>query len=87
MKSIKKDCNQEVEYNYPLLMESTKTQTIVLMTDYGVGVVVNGGTNNNKVGFYFTKWNMSNFKPYCGKVTLINDDINDKWGEYETDVW
>lgn len=68
------------EYKWPLLMEYNLCgmSYVVLMTESGVGVVVDTNTKEHPVGEYRTDWIMETstgiklFKPYPNIVFLEN---------------
>jgi hypothetical protein len=55
---------------YPCLM-ATEQGAIVLFTDYGCGTVIKHP--GWVVGTYGRKWDMLQFTPFTGSVTLSND--------------
>ena len=72
-KSEKSDTKAE---NYPILLEATISDLVILATQetesYVVGtVVVTGGIYD--VGYYSQAWSIDSFAPYTGTITLEND--------------
>jgi hypothetical protein len=57
---------------YPCLMIGSRTGVIVLFNNYGEGTVVNE-TEYHDTGYASEDWDMSQFTPYNGTVTLQND--------------
>lgn len=56
---------------YPRLMVSDIDDVIVLFTDDGEGVNVSDNSCIY-VGFYSSDWNMCNFIPFNGEITIKN---------------
>jgi hypothetical protein len=71
------------ERDFPLLMQSTLTQTIVLFIEMNakeagfpaaVGITVATPCDTPwHVGEYYTEWDISQFRPYTGRITLQNE--------------
>ena len=70
VKVEEKDICEGVEY--PLLMKSKISELIVFMTSRSEGVAINNGQAGD-VGTFSKQWNMINFEPFKGKITLEND--------------
>jgi hypothetical protein len=70
MKSVK--TNKEPRKNFPKLMTSRHTGSVVLFTKKGVGTVVHTGTSNNVMGDVSQDWDMSAFVDFNGSVCLEN---------------
>ena len=59
---------------YPRLMIGRESGTVVLFTDYQVGVVVHEGEAGvDPVGYSCASWAMSSFAQFDGTITLRND--------------
>ena len=59
--------------NFPKLMESVNSSTVVLFTSPSYGTVVNSGTEGlYELGYISTNWEMSEFKDYEGRIILEN---------------
>lgn len=57
--------------SFPKIMIGTNG-TIVLFSEYGVGTVLN--TNKyHDTGYYFTDWQMDQFKDFDNQITLENE--------------
>jgi len=73
MKAVINEKETPVKYEYPCLMIASKsTDIIVLMSEYGKGVIV-GNDNALPLGAFKPDWNMDNFTPFTGTITLSND--------------
>jgi hypothetical protein len=62
---------------YPCLKTSPcdygdKTECIVLFTSANIGICINPGATNNKIGTYSQFWNEYDFIDYNGKITISN---------------
>lgn len=71
IKTIAKDKGEHVS-DFPKLMKSTFSDTIVLMTSYGTGTVVMCEKGFHGIGHYSNIWDMSVFEDYDGSVVLQN---------------
>lgn len=73
MKSIIKTGNLSPEYPR-LLMQSTSAGCVVLFSDHGCGVVINGKSlGGRSIGHYSMGWDMYKFEPFTGTVELSNN--------------
>lgn len=61
----------ERKTGYPKLMKSESSETVVLFTSEGTGVVVH--TGNHRLGYFSSDWKELNFRPFNGKIQLSND--------------
>lgn len=69
MKSVVKEKEKP---EFPCLMKSECN--VVLFVKPSCGTVVHVYHLSYALGEYHTAWNMDNFKPYVGEVTLSNGD-------------
>ena len=62
---------------FPILMRRDMTNEVVLFSYVGCGVIVNKSVLRKDIGegigYYSRHWNMSEFTPLEGSVTLSND--------------
>ena len=65
---VNKD-EKEEKLDYPLLMEGRGL--IVLMTSFGIGIVVHGNITYD-IGYKQADWNMPHFKTFHGTIELSN---------------
>ena len=65
--------NEADEIEYPCLMESNDGEIIVDFKAEGCGYVIGTKTIRYSVYEYSTLFNMSDFKPFKGKVIIGND--------------
>lgn len=76
IKSVKDNKDVPTKIKYPCLMESITSSKVVLFRNEYVGVVVFSDEvaqlGRQKPGF--GNWNMENFRPFTGTITLSNDD-------------
>ena len=69
-----KKSNRELKsINFPRLMINKSSGKIVLMDDYGSGMVMLQGSSADPVGFYSNEWVMGIYENFDGEVTLNND--------------
>ncbi|NRA81674.1 MAG: hypothetical protein HRU18_26035 [Pseudoalteromonas sp.] len=65
------------ELNFPILMESLTTDTVVLFTSEKTGTVVKKGEDIDEVGYYSRVWleasNTEYWKVFEGELRLSND--------------
>ena len=61
---------RDLKSKYPLLRVSTKSDTVVLFTTYGVGTVVSSSVL--QVGYWYDDWDSRDFTSFNGKITLRN---------------
>lgn len=77
MKSTINVKNQIDEIKYPFLGQNIDNGDVVLFTVSGVGTIVYSDPRRLesewKFGYNSKNWNMINFKPFNGTVTLEND--------------
>lgn len=67
--TIEKDNN---EISYPCLMESHSGR-IVLFMAASAGILLKQGANTDPDrGYYSKTWNMDNYEPFNGTITLKN---------------
>ncbi len=71
MKSVIKDGITEVK-GYPKLMANDDLSRIVLMTSYGVGIVVRDTNGVHGIGEHIKDWAMTCFTDFNGTVELSN---------------
>ena len=62
---------------YPCLMQDTISETVILLTGNGMGMVVHGkGIDKyTTAGNYLGGWVMDYLKPYDGKIVLENKTL------------
>ena len=73
MKAVINEKETPGKDQYPCLMIASKsTDIIVLMSEYGKGVIV-GNANALPIGAFKADWNMEKFTPFTGTITLSND--------------
>jgi hypothetical protein len=73
MKAVINEKETPGKDQYPCLMIASKsTDIIVLMSEYGKGVIV-GNANDSPIGAFKYDWNMEKFTPFTGTITLSND--------------
>jgi hypothetical protein len=63
---------EQKEITYPCLMQSKYNELIVLFHSEGRGMVVRPNKDFNESSD-IRGWNMDNFKPFHGTITLQND--------------
>ena len=63
---------EQKEITYPCLMQSKYNELIVLFHNEGNGIVVRPNKDFNERSD-LSGWNMENFKPFHGTITLQND--------------
>jgi len=60
--------------DYPCLMKSTTTGSVVLFAAEGTGTCIHVGAEDDTfLGEYSDEWDMVRFKPFDGTITLSND--------------
>jgi ribosome-associated toxin RatA of RatAB toxin-antitoxin module len=62
---------QNAEIKYPCLMISDNYECIVLMQKEETGIALKH--ENQEMGYFSNMWDMSEFKPFNGTITLSND--------------
>lgn len=69
-KIVEKEVEKNVEY--PCLMKSTEEDIVVLFTEKDKGTLLCKTAIYN-AGEYSTDWDMEQFHPFNGSITLSND--------------
>ena len=67
---------EEDDREYPWLGDSGVL--VVLFSEHGVGTLLaikDSISDAGCVGEYSDDWDMDMFEPFCGRVTLANDDV------------
>ena len=65
--------NKVSKLPFPKLM-ITESNTIVLMQERSMGVVLSEGACSYKLGYYSDTWDMNAFKDFNDYITLQNDE-------------
>ena len=71
MKVVVNSKKEEVEIEYPCLMEGTGSGVIVLFESKEIGVALND-VYGYSIGHHSSSWCMSSFTPFEGSITLSN---------------
>jgi hypothetical protein len=71
MKAIANESRAKV--SFPMLMESSVNDVIVLFTGEKNGTVVMSGRSGYGIGEYRSDWLIKAFTPFSGTITLEND--------------
>lgn len=63
------------EIDFPIIMVSNLTGTVVLFTDNRTGTLLKRGVASERIGEHSTTWNPANeyWTPLTGKITLSNE--------------
>jgi hypothetical protein len=62
---------QNTEIEFPCLMISDDSECIVLMHKEEIGIALKH--ENQEIGYFSNNWDMSEFKPFKGTITLSNE--------------
>lgn len=75
MKIEVKETKKEGEIKYPCLMISSFDHVTVLFIEENIGMKICEDIPRSfrNLGYFSTGWNMENFKPFHGTITLSND--------------
>jgi hypothetical protein len=69
---VKAIVNYNKHRSFPHLYINKSYAYIVYMTQLGHGTVIGGGSVNNPNGTVNSLWNMEDFNPFYGVITLEN---------------
>jgi hypothetical protein len=72
MKVTVENAEENQELKFPCLMIS-KDSKVVLFHSFGMGTLLESKLSFKPYGFYSAHWDMGDFKPFHGKITLQND--------------
>jgi len=70
---MKSQITHKTSPEYPKLMQSKSgSNIVVLFSEPGVGIVVNGKDSLNPIGSFSHGWAMDYFEDFDGSITLSN---------------
>lgn len=72
MISSQTDEDENVDTDFPKIMQSTTSNVVVLFNADGGGTVVASGDSEHEVGKYLKKWKMHKFVQFNERVVLKN---------------
>ena len=55
---------------YPVMMINKKSNTVVMFTDHGEGMVIACSSGNYPAGHCSKGWAMGRFSPFTGSITI-----------------